>query len=145
MHSNRKPGDSFRKTLHTFINVLPIIVGMLLLTSLAVTLFPKQIAHQLFGNGEFLDSLLGAALGSIAAGHPLASYLLGGELLGSGVGLAAVSALMVAWVTVGVVQLPAEAMMLGGRFAVIRNSINFVAAIAIAFLTVNTLSLLGLA
>jgi uncharacterized membrane protein YraQ (UPF0718 family) len=136
---------SFRKTLHNFINVVPIIIGMLLLTSLAVTLFPQQIASDVFGNGEFLDSLTGAALGSIAAGHPLASYLLGGELLGKGVSLAGVSALMVTWVTVGIVQLPAEAMMLGSRFAIYRNGINFVAAIAIAFLTVYTLNLFGLA
>ncbi len=136
--------DSFKKTVRTFINVLPIIVGMILMTSLVVTVFPEQISAGLFGNGDVLDTLLGASIGSIAAGHPLASYLLGGELLGGGVGLIAVTALVVTWVTVGIVQLPAEAMMLGARFAVIRNIISFVAAIAIAFLTVYTLQFLGL-
>ncbi len=136
--------DSFKKTVRTFINVLPIIVGMILMTSLVVTVFPEQISAGLFGNGDVLDTLLGASIGSIAAGHPVASYLLGGELLGGGVGLIAVTALVVTWVTVGIVQLPAEAMMLGARFAVIRNIISFVAAIAIAFLTVYTLRFLGL-
>ena len=136
--------DSFKKTVRTFINVLPIIVGMILMTSLVVTVFPEQISAGLFGNGDVLDTLLGASIGSIAAGHPVASYLLGGELLGGGVGLIAVTALVVTWVTVGIVQLPAEAMMLGARFAVIRNIISFVAAIAIAFLTVYTLQFLGL-
>jgi len=136
--------DSFWKTLRTFINVLPIIVGMLLLTSLVVTAFPQQISSGLFGNGDILDTLLGASIGSIAAGHPLASYLLGGELLGGGVGLIAVTALVVTWVTVGIVQLPAEALMLGARFAVYRNIISFIAAIIIAFLTVYTLQFLGL-
>jgi hypothetical protein len=136
--------DSFRKTVRTFINVLPIIVGMILMTSLVVTVFPEQISAGLFGNGDVLDTLLGASIGSIAAGHPVASYLLGGELLGGEVGLIAVTALVVTWVTVGIVQLPAEAMMLGARFAVIRNIISFVAAIAIAFLTVYTLRFLGL-
>ena len=136
--------DSFKKTVRTFINVLPIIVGMILMTSLVVTVFPEQISAGLFGNGNVLDTLLGASIGSIAAGHPVASYLLGGELLGGGVGLIAVTALVVTWVTVGIVQLPAEAMMLGARFAVIRNIISFVAAIAIAFLTVYTLQFLGL-
>jgi hypothetical protein len=136
--------DSFRKTVRTFINVLPIIVGMILMTSLVVTVFPEQISAGLFGNGDVLDTLLGASIGSIAAGHPVASYLLGGELLGGEVGLIAVTALVVTWVTVGIVQLPAEAMMLGARFAVIRNIISFVAAIAIAFLTVYTLQFLGL-
>jgi hypothetical protein len=137
--------DSFKKTMRTFINVLPIIVGMILMTSLVVTVFPEQISSGLFGNGNVLDTLLGASIGSIAAGHPLASYLLGGELLGGGVGLIAVTALVVTWVTVGIVQLPAEALMLGARFAVLRNIISFVAAIAIAFLTVYTLRFFGLA
>ena len=136
---------SFNKSLRTFINVLPIIVGMLLMTSLAVTLFPEQISAGLFGNGKILDSLLAATVGSIAAGHPLASYLLGGELLGSGVGLIAVTALLVTWVTVGVAQLPAESLMLGTRFAVYRNIISFIAAITISFLVVYTLQLFGVA
>jgi hypothetical protein len=136
--------DSFKKTIRTFFNVVPIIVGMLLLTSLLITVFPEQLSTGLFGNGNMLDTLLGASIGSIAAGHPLASYLLGGELLGGGVGLLAVTALVVTWVTVGIVQLPAEALLLGTRFAVYRNIISFIAAIAIAFLTVYTLRFLGL-
>ena len=136
--------DSFKKTIRTFINVVPIIVGMLLLTSLLITLFPEQMSAGLFGNGDIIDTLLGASIGSIAAGHPLASYLLGGELLSGGVSLLAVTALIVTWVTVGIVQLPAEAMLLGARFAVYRNIISFITAIAIAFLTVYTLRLLGL-
>ena len=136
--------DSFKKTTRTFINVVPIIVGMLLLTSLLITVFPEQISAGLFGNGDIIDTLLGASIGSIAAGHPLASYLLGGELLSGGVSLLAVTALIVTWVTVGIVQLPAEAMLLGARFAVYRNIISFLAAIAIAFLTVYTLRFLGL-
>ena len=137
--------DNFKKTLRTFINVLPLIVGMILVTSLVVTVFPEQISSGVFGNGDILDTLIGASIGSIATGHPLASYLLGGELLGGGVGLIAVTALLVTWVTVGIIQLPAEALMLGVRFAVYRNIISFIAAIVIAFLTVYTLQFLGLA
>lgn len=136
--------DSLRKTTRTFINVLPIIIGMLLLTSLLITVFPEQISAGLFVNGDIIDTLLGASIGSIAAGHPLASYLLGGELLGGGVSLIAVTALVVTWVTVGIVQLPAEALLLGTRFAVYRNIISFIAAIFIAFFTVYTLRFLGL-
>ena len=137
--------ENFKKTLRTFINVLPIIIGMILVTSLVVTVFEEQISSGVFGNGDILDTLLGASIGSIATGHPLASYLLGGEMLRGGVGLIAVTALLVTWVTVGIVQLPAEALMLGMRFAVYRNIISFTAAIIIAFLTVYTLQFFGLA
>jgi hypothetical protein len=136
---------SLKKSIRTFINVLPIIVGMLLITSLAVSQFPEQISAGLFGNGELIDSLLAGTIGSIAAGHPLTSYLLGGELLGGGVSLVAVTALLVTWVTVGIVQLPAEALILGARFALYRNIISFIAAIIISFLVVSTIKLLGMA
>jgi hypothetical protein len=134
---------SIKKTARTFVNLLPIIIGMLLLTSLAVTVFPEQISAGLFGANDALDALIGASVGSVAAGHPLASYLLGGELLKGGVILIAVTALIVSWVTVGIVQLPAEALMLGLRFAIYRNGIGFFTAIVVAFLSVHTLRLIG--
>ena len=123
--------------------MLPIIIGMLLLTSLVVTAFPEQLSAGLFGGGNALDAFIGASVGSVAAGHPLASYLLGGELLKSGVSLIAVTALIVSWVTVGIVQLPAEILMLGTRFAIYRNVICFISALAVAFLCVYTLRLMG--
>jgi hypothetical protein len=133
------------KTVTTFIGILPVIIGMLLATSLVMALFPDKLSRGLFGNGDIPDAMLGAAIGSIATGHPLASYLLGGELLAGGVGLVAVTALLVSWVTVGVVQLPAEALMLGTRFAIYRNMVSFFIAVIIAFVTVYTLQLLGVA
>jgi len=134
---------SARKTLQTFINILPIVFGMLLLTSLVVKVFPTQLSSGLFGQNSFLDALFGATLGGVAAGHPLVSYVLGGELLASGVSLFAVTALIVSWVTVGMVQLPAEALMLGKHFAIYRNLMCYLFAIAIAFLTVYSLQLIG--
>jgi uncharacterized membrane protein YraQ (UPF0718 family) len=135
--------QSVNKTVAMFIRILPVIVGMLLATSLVITMFPQEISRGLFGNGDIFDATVGAAIGSIAAGHPMASYLLAGELLTGGVGLIAVTALLVSWVTVGIIQLPAEALMLGTRFAIYRNMVSFIIAIVIAFVTVYTLSLLG--
>ena len=80
----------------------------------------------------------------MAVGHPLTSYVLGGELLEHGVSLAAVTAFLVAWVTVGSIQLPAEMLMLGRRFSLYRNLICFGLATLIALLTPTTLYLLHL-
>ena len=135
--------SSINKSLRTFSGALPIVVGMLLLTSLVIQLFPAQVASDWFGRWGFVDVLIGAGVGSIAAGHPLASYLLGGELLVGGVSLLAVTALIVSWVTLGFVQLPAEMLLLGKRFAIYRNLIGFILAVAVAFLTVYTLQLVG--
>lgn len=132
---------SVTSTSRTFLNVLPVILGMLLLTSGIVNLAPETAIMEYFGRHDFLDVLAGATVGGIAAGHPVASYIIGGELLKSGVSLLAVTALVVSWVTVGVVQLPAEALMLGRRFAIYRNLLCFLSAIGVSFLTVYTLPL----
>ena len=134
---------SFRRTVRTFVNLLPIFTGMLLLTSLVLTLFPERLYAGFFGSSNTLDALIGASVGSMAAGHPLASYLLGGELLDNGVSLIAVTALIVSWVTVGLVQLPVEALLLGARFAFCRNVISFFSAIAVALLSVWSLRYIG--
>jgi hypothetical protein len=118
------------------------MLGMLLLTSLLLAWLPRTRLQELFGRHDLLDVLLGAVLGSVAVGHPLAGYLLGGELLRGGISLIAVTALLSAWVTVGVAQLPAEALMLGRRFALTRNLLSFLSAIAVAYLTVGLLGLL---
>jgi uncharacterized membrane protein YraQ (UPF0718 family) len=133
--------NSAIRTSKTFLNVLPIILGMLLLTSGIVNMAPETAIMGYLGKHEFLDVLIGTLVGSVAAGHPLASYILGGELLEGGVSLLAVTALIVSWVTVGVVQLPAEALMLGRRFAIYRNLLCFLSAIGVSFLTIYTLQL----
>ena len=135
--------DALARTLRAFIHMLPILLGMLLLTSLLLAWLPSTGLQALFGKHASLDVLLGAVIGSVAMGHPLAGYILGGQLLAGGVSLIAVTALIVSWVTVGVVQLPAEALLLGRRFAITRNLLCFLSALAIAYLTVGMLRLLG--
>ncbi len=138
------PGNraALARALRAFGQMLPIILGMLLLTSLVFAWLPPASLQALFGRHPALDVLVGATMGSVAMGHPLAGYVLGGELLAGGISLIAVTALIVSWVTVGVVQLPAEILMLGRRFALLRNLLCFLSAIAIACLTVVTLGLL---
>ena len=132
---------AFGKTLNSFKQFLPIIIGILLLMGLVITIIPKEFYAAVFSGNKFLDPLIGALLGSISGGNPIASYILGGELLKQGVSLLAVTAFLLAWVTVGVIQLPAESLMLGKKFAVIRNGVSFLTAIIAAVLAVITLSL----
>ena len=130
---------NIRKTLSSFTAMLPIIIAVVLLTGLLLKFISTERISALFGQNDWLDALSGATVGSIAAGHPITSYVLGGELLASGVSLVAVTALLVSWVTVGVVQLPAEALILGKRFAIYRNLLCFVFSILIAVLSIMTL------
>lgn len=126
-----------------FFTMLPVMLGTLLLTSLIIPFIPRLFEAGLFGRHPMTDALTGAGVGSIAAGQPVISYLLGGELLSSGVGLVGVTALVVAWVTVGIIHLPVEAVMLGRRFAIYRNLLSFLFSLAIAFITAGQLYVFG--
>ncbi|MCO6411215.1 MAG: hypothetical protein J5I92_00590 [Thiogranum sp.] len=131
------------RTLRSFMNLLPVMLGMLLLTSLIFTWLAATDLQDLFARHGIPDVLLGALLGSVAAGPPVAGYILGGEILEGGASLIGVTALIVSWVTVGVVQLPAEMLLLGRRFAIYRNLLCFLFAIVIAYLAVGTLRFFG--
>ena len=131
--SLRKAAVSALKPLY---RALPILIGVVLLVSFASILIPKSAFTKIFTMNIFLDPFVGAALGSILAGNPVTSYILGGEFLNLGISLIAIIAFLVAWVTVGIVQLPAEIMMLGKRFSITRNVLSFIFSIIVAIITV---------
>jgi hypothetical protein len=130
---------AFLRTTQSFRKSLPILLGVLMLFALANSLIPKNFYSKLFTGNQVIDPFIGAVVGSLPGGNPLTSYVIAGELRIRGVSMLAITAFVVIWVTVGIIQLPAEALMLGKRFALVRNSISFVTAIGIAVLAVLTL------
>ena len=120
---------------------LPVLVGVLLLFGLVNTSNLKGFFSRIFTGSKLIDPFIGALFGSVAAGSPLTSYVIGGELLDNGISLLAVLAFILSWVTVGTIQLPAESLMLGKRFALVRNGVSFLMAVLVALLTVRTLEL----
>jgi uncharacterized membrane protein YraQ (UPF0718 family) len=138
---NPRIKDSAGKTFNSFKATIPILIGVLLLISLFITAVPGEVFAGLFTGNVITDSLVGAIFGSIMAGNPINSYIIGGELLKQGISLFAITAFILAWVTVGIVQLPAESLMLGRRFATVRNLVSFFLCIVIALLTVLTMGL----
>jgi len=134
--------ESFLKAGRMFWNVFPLILGTVLFISLILTLIPKSFYLMIFQKNIILDPFIGSFVGSVSAGNPLVSYIIGGELLKQEVSLIAVTAFIVAWVTVGFIQLPAESMILGKRFALYRNLLSFIFAIIVALITVAILGVI---
>ena len=120
----------------------PIIFGTILLVSLISVLIPKSFYTMIFSKNMFLDSVIGSLVGSISVGSPITSYIFGGELLNQGISLIAVTAFLVAWVSVGIIQLPAESAILGKKFALLRNFTAFILAILVAIITVFILEII---
>jgi len=97
-----KTARAFLNTTRAFKKSLPILMGVLMLLSLADVLIPKQAYRLIFSGNWFFDPLVGAALGSISGGNPLTSYIIGGELRQEGVSMLAITAFIVSWVTVSI-------------------------------------------
>ena len=142
MNSEKNFRQAVIGAIKPFYRTLPILVGVILLVSLASTLIPKSAFTKLFTMNMFLDPVIGAALGSILAGNPITSYILGGEFLTLGISLVAIIAFLVSWVTVGMIQLPAEIMMLGKKFSITRNILSFIFSILVAIVTVIILGVI---
>jgi len=128
--------QSAQKAVKGLWMAFPMILGTVLLISLISAIIPKSFYTTVFSQNSFLDSFIGSLIGSISAGNPITSYIFGGEMLSQGVGLIAVTAFLVSWVTMGIIQLPAESAILGKKFAILRNVTAFVFAIIVAIITV---------
>jgi len=131
------------KSAKSLWNYFPWMLGTILLISLIVKIIPESFYSSVFSNSIISDSIIGSFVGSISAGNPITSYILGGELLSQGISLIAVTAFLVSWVTVGVIQFPAESAIFGNRFAFIRNITAFVFAIIVAMVTVLIMGLIA--
>ncbi len=137
-----KAKTSFKKTINSFKQTLPILIGIIMLVNLSITLIPNYFYKTIFTGNIIIDPIIGGTLGGISAGNPIMSYVIGGELIDQNISLIAITSFILTWVSVGIVQLPAEALMLGKKFAITRNIISFFMALFIALLIKFTLSFL---
>lgn len=124
-------------------SMFPMILAVIGLVGLFQVFISKEMLASLFTGDPVKDTIIGTVGGGIAVGQPIISYILGGELLEQGISMYAVTAFILAWVTLGVVQLPVEAGVLGVRFTVYRNILAFLSTLVVSIATVWTLDLLG--
>ncbi len=132
-----------KKSALSFLSIMPMLLGVIGLVGIFQTLITPEMLSSLFQGQPMLDTIIGTLTGGISAGHPIVSYVLGGELLKHGISIYAVSAFILSGVTLGLIQLPLEIEMFGGRFTLYRNILALVFTIIIALLTAYTLQLIS--
>ncbi len=132
--------QAFIKSLAGFLFNLPLLVSVIFLTGLFEVFITPQMLASLFSGNTLSDTITGTLIGGASVGQPFVSYLIGGELLDDGMSYYAVTAFILSWVTLGIVQLPYEYSLFGARFTLTRNILAFVFALLIAIATVKTLS-----
>ncbi len=121
----------------------PLLLSVIGLVGLFQVLVTPRMLASLFQGNPFLDTLIGTLSGATAAGNPIVSYVISGELLAQGISLYAVSAFLLSWVTLGFIQLPAEVAVFGSRFTLYRNILALIFTMLIAVLTTLTMQVVS--
>ncbi|BAF69205.1 hypothetical protein [Nitratiruptor sp. SB155-2] len=135
--------ETLYTSLKSFFKITPMLLGVIGIVGIFKVFITPDLLASFFTKNPFYDTFIGLFAGAIAVGQAIVSYLLGGELLRSGVSLYGVTAFILAWVTLGIVQLPLEASVLGIRFTVLRNVLALIFTFLVTLATVWTLELLG--
>jgi uncharacterized membrane protein YraQ (UPF0718 family) len=143
---NKKPNQkqaptfkkSFLKALMGFVAMLPMVIAVVGLVAIFKSYITPEMLSTLFGHGRVADIAIGTLTGAVSSGNGALSYVVGEGLMDQGVSVYAVSAFILAWVTLGFVQLPAEASVFGVRFTVWRNVLTLMSTVAVSYLAVMT-------
>ncbi len=130
------------QTLKSLEMIAPMLLAIVGLVGIFETYITPEMIHTLFSGKVINDTLVGTAAGAISVGQPFLSYIISGELLQEGISMYAVTAFILSFVTLGVIQLPLEFSIFGARFTLIRNILSFIFALLIAYLTTQTLQFL---
>jgi uncharacterized membrane protein YraQ (UPF0718 family) len=136
--------QALRSACHQIENLLPVMISVIFLAGLFSTFVSKGFLTSFFSGSMWRDSLWGAFVGSVFAGNPINSYIIGRQLLELEVSLVAVTAFICSWVMVGLIQFPAESAALGWKFSVVRNLSCFGLSMAISFVMMFILNLFGM-
>ena len=135
--------NAIKKSFKNFLSLSPMILGIIGLVGIFKAFITPQMLSSLFVKNAFYDTFIGLLAGALAVGQAIISYILGGELLKDGVSMYGVSAFILAWVTLGIVQLPLEASVLGIKFTILRNILAAIFTFIISVATVWTLGMIG--
>lgn len=109
------------------------IIGILFLIGLILTFIPPDTIKYYFGQSNiFMSTIISAFVGSITLIPAFVAFPLVGSLINAGASIVPIVAFLTTLTMVGFVTFPLERREFGVKFALIRNSLSFIFAVAIA-------------
>lgn len=118
-----------------FLSLLPMLIVIILLIGLLFGFVPPERLERFLGERSGISgALAAAAAGSLLHIPALLAFPLAGSLLEKGASVTVVTAFITTLTMIGMVTLPLEIKEMGKRFAILRNGLSFIAALAISFI-----------
>lgn len=131
--NKQKSVKALKMAWKKFFAVLPSLLNMLIMISVVLFLIPDTVISQYLGQeNKSVALLLGAFFGSVTLIPGFIAFPLSGILLGKGVPYMVLSAFTTTLMIVGVLSFPVERAYFGTKVTIIRNTLSFCIAIAVA-------------
>ncbi|MGM0650692.1 MAG: permease [Bacteroidota bacterium] len=115
-----------------FLKLLPTLLSVIILVSIAMYFIPEQTLIKYFGDqAGTLGYVAAGIVGSVSLIPGFISYPLAGMLVESGVGYGVIALFITTLKMVGVMTIPLEAKYFGLKVTLWRNALSFTGAIII--------------
>jgi len=132
--SREKTRAAFRFFRRSLLSLAPSIVAIIWTIGFILTFLPPGLILKTIGrDAGFQGVIMAAAFGSVVLIPAFIAFPLAASFLRQGADVGAIAAFVTTLVMVGVITAPLEMKFFGKRFALWRNSLSFVFALAIAF------------
>ena len=130
--NRQKTLEGLKRGAMQFLKLLPTLLSVIILVSIAIYFIPEKTLIQYFGDQAGILGYISAALvGSVSLIPGFISYPLAGMLVESGVGYGVIALFITTLKMVGVITIPLEAKYFGMRVTLQRNALSFIGAIII--------------
>lgn len=130
-----KTKQGIKKGLKIFKGLFSPFVNIMILASIILVIVPPEMIEQYLGGGSgFYGVTLSALIGSITLIPAFIVYPIASELLKRGASYMVIATFITTLLMVGVVTFPLESKYFGKKVALVRNVLNFFAAIIIGLL-----------
>jgi uncharacterized membrane protein YraQ (UPF0718 family) len=115
-------------------NIIRIFAIFLLVNLLEMFIPQNSINNFMLKLSGVMGTFVSALFGSIMIGPPASGYVLGQFFMQRGVTISYIAAFLATWVMIGIVAIPFELKTFGTKFTLVRNTIFFLSAVAIALI-----------
>ncbi len=124
---------TFFQTLNWFKEIIPMLLWIIIIISIfkQAWIFDRITNYV---NDDFLWVILADIFWSLSVGNTINSYIIANSFWDINDYILVISVFLIAWVSVWIIQFPAESYFFGRKFAIIRNLISFFFAIVGAYL-----------
>lgn len=130
--NKQKTLNGLKKGAVQFLRLLPTLLTVIILVSVAMFFIPEKVLLTYFGDQAAILGYLSAAIvGSVSLIPGFISFPLAGMLHEGGVGYGVIALFITTLKMVGILTIPVEAKYFGLKVTLMRNGISFLGAIVI--------------